>query len=105
MSAGHARRAIDVARKLEQLPELAAAFSAGEVSRAHVEQITDAATPERAEMLQGVERELVDHARIATPSELRGAVRRVTDAFDGDGGASALPAPAPPRPASRTRSR
>ncbi len=59
------------------------------MSRAHVEQITDAATPERAAMLPGVERELVDYARIATPPELRAAVRRVTDAFDGDGGASA----------------
>jgi hypothetical protein len=89
MSAGHARRAIDVARKLDALPELAAAFSAGDVSRAHVEQITDAATPERADMLRGVEQELVDYARISTPTELRAAVRRVTDAFDGDGGAGA----------------
>jgi hypothetical protein len=89
MSAGHARRAIDVARKLDQLPELAAAFSSGDVSRAHVEQITDAAPPERVDMLRGLERELVDYARLSTPSELRGAVRRVTDAFDGDGGAGA----------------
>jgi hypothetical protein len=88
MSAGHARRAVDIARKLDALPELAEAFAAGDVSRAHVEQITDAHTPERADMLHGVEHEIVDFARIATPAELRGAVRRVTDAFDGDGGAS-----------------
>ena len=39
-------------------------------------------------MMRGIERELVDYARIADPRELRGAVRRMTDAFDGDGGAS-----------------
>jgi hypothetical protein len=89
MSSGHARRAVDMARKLDTLPELSDAFAAGEISRAHVEMITDSYTPERAEMLQGVERELVDYARLSTPPELRGAVRRITDAFDGDGGASA----------------
>jgi hypothetical protein len=89
MSAGHASRAVQLARKLDTLPELANAFAAGDVSRAHVEQITDACTPERQEMIGEIERELVDYARIATPSELRGAVRRVTDAFDGDGGAHA----------------
>ncbi len=88
MSAGHARRAVELGRKLDALPELAGAFAAGDVSRAHVEVIADASTPERTEMLRGIERELVDYARIATPSELRGAVRRVTDAFDGDGGAT-----------------
>ena len=67
MSAGHARRAIDTARKLDTLPELAEAFAAGDVSRAHVEMVTDAHTPERAEMLRGVEHELVDYARVATP--------------------------------------
>jgi hypothetical protein len=77
-----------LARKVEQLPEVAAAFAAGEISRAHVEQIADGFTPERAEMMQGIERELVDYARIADPRELRGAVREMTDAFDGDGGAS-----------------
>ena len=89
MSSGQARRAVDVARKLEALPEVAGAFAAGELSRAHVEQITESCTPERAAMMHGVERELVDYARLSTPSELRGAVRRVNDAFDGDGGASA----------------
>jgi len=88
MSSGSARRAVDLARKLDAMPEMTGAFAAGQVSRAHVEAIADAYTAERAEMLQGIERELVDCARVATPSELRGAVRRVRDAFDGDGGAS-----------------
>jgi len=88
MTRGQAHRAIELARKVDELPELAAAFGAGEISRAHVEQIADGCTPERAEMMRGIERELVDPARIADPRELRGAVRRMTDAFDGDGGAS-----------------
>jgi hypothetical protein len=88
MTRGQAHRAIELARKVEQLPEVAAAFGAGEISRAHVEQIADGCTPERAEMIKEIERELVAYARIADPRELRGAVREMTDAFDGDGGAS-----------------
>jgi len=88
MTRAQARRAIELAGKVEQLPEVAAAFAAGEISRAHVEQIADGFTPERAEMMRGIERQLVDYARIADPRELRGAVREMTDAFDGDGGAS-----------------
>jgi hypothetical protein len=38
-------------------------------------------------MLQGIEEELVDFARIANPVELRNAVKKMTDAHDGDGGA------------------
>jgi hypothetical protein len=89
MNSGHAVRAVELARKLDDLPELAEAFAAGDVSRAHVEVIADGYTPERAEMLRGIEHELVDYARLATPRELRAAVRRATDAFDGDGGAAA----------------
>ena len=88
MSQGHAHRAVALARKVEQLPATAEAFAAGEISRAHAEIIADGYTPERAEMIAGIEGELVDYARIAEPRELRAAVRRVTDAFDGDGGAS-----------------
>jgi hypothetical protein len=89
LTRGQAHAAIELARKLEELPETAAAFGAGEISRRHAEVIADGCTPERAEMMRGIELELVEFARIADPRELRGAVRRVTDAFDGDGGASA----------------
>src|SRR4029077_8108456 len=44
-------------------------------------------TPERAAMLDGIEKALVDFARIGTPIELREVVKRYTDAFDGDDGA------------------
>ena len=76
-----------LARKLDQLPETAAAFAAGEITREHAAVIAAPYTPERAEMLDGIEKELVDFARIGTPIELREVVKRYTDAFDGDDGA------------------
>ena len=85
---GNARRSIDLARKLEYLPETAAAFGAGEISRDHAEMIASAYTPERAAMIANIEVELVDMARIAHPAELRKTVDRMIDAFDGDGGAA-----------------
>lgn len=88
LTRGQAAHAVDLARKLEELPETAEAFAAGEIARPHAETIADGYTPERAEMIRGIERELVDYAKLADPRELRGAVRRMTDAFDGDGGAS-----------------
>src|SRR5580765_6811141 len=36
MTRGHAQRAVDVARKVDALHEVAAAFAAGEISRPHV---------------------------------------------------------------------
>ena len=38
-------------------------------------------------MLSGIEAELVELARLTDPMVLRGKVRQMTDAFDGDGGA------------------
>jgi hypothetical protein len=88
MSYGQARRSIDLARKLEHLPETAAAFGAGEISREHAAAIASAYTPERDAMIANIEPQLVDLARIAIPVELRKAVSRMVDAFDGDGGAA-----------------
>ena len=59
-SYGGARRSVDLARKLESLPETAAAFGAGEISREHAEVITTAYTPERARAFEAIEAELVD---------------------------------------------
>ena len=84
---GAAHRAVRLARKLDQLPETAAAFAAGAITREHAAVIAAPYTPERAEMLDGIEKELVDFARIGTPIELRDVVKRYTDAFDGDDGA------------------
>jgi hypothetical protein len=86
-SHGHAFRSVRLARKLESLGEVASAFSAGEITAEHVAEIGHGHTAARAAMIEGVEVELVAFARISTPVELRDAVRRLTDAFDGDGGA------------------
>ena len=89
LNVGVARTHVQLARKLEQLPTVADAFSSGEISRAHASVIADAYTPERAAELSTLEPELVAAARDHTPHQLAGIVRYVTDAIDGDrGGAS-----------------
>lgn len=88
MSAGAARAALELARKLSDLPEVAAAFDEGAISRAHARVVADAFTPERADQLAAVERDLVDAARTHTPHELGALLRYLTDAIDGDGGAA-----------------
>jgi hypothetical protein len=83
VAAGH----VTVARRLEDLPVTAAAFEAGEISRRHVDVVVRAYTPQRAAELRDVEAAVVDVARERNPRELGWALRRVTDAIDGDGGA------------------
>lgn len=73
MQHGVARRAIKLGRKLDELPVVAGA--------AH--------TPERAAAFEEVEAELVEVARLASPGKLRDTLKGMTDALDGDGGASA----------------
>jgi hypothetical protein len=84
---GVARGHIDLARKLEQLPKVAAAFEAGDISARHAAVITNAFTPKRAWELATVEAELVEAAKAVSPQDLGNLVRHVTDAIDGDGGA------------------
>ena len=88
MSHGAAVQALTLARRLPQLPETAAAFAAGEISRQHASLIADACTPERMQPIAEVEAHLVEIARRVQPRELRTVVRRLTDALDGDGGAA-----------------
>jgi hypothetical protein len=85
---GVARAHLELARKLEDLPEVADAFAAGEISFRHATVIAHAHTPERAPAMTNVEHELVDLARDHTPVELSRVVQRVTNALDGDGGAA-----------------
>ena len=87
MAQGVARGHVDLARKLEQLPKVAAAFGAGDISARHAAVITNAYTPKRAWELATVEAELVDAATSISPQDLGNLVRYVTDAIDGDGGA------------------
>jgi hypothetical protein len=89
MDHGVARGHIDLARKLEALPEVADAYGRGEISQRHAQVVAHAYTPERAADIARVESELVDVARDHTPKELGGVVRYLTDAIDGDGGTTA----------------
>ena len=85
---GAAQGTVRLARRLEELPEVSAAFAAGSISREHARVIARAWSPERAAMLAGIEADLVALARLTGPGRLRSKVREMTDAFDGDGGAS-----------------
>ena len=87
LSTGHAHGAVVLARKLDQLPETAAVFGAGEIGREHAAVLADVYTPERAEMLDGIEAELVAFVWVSTPNEFRNMLQQIVDAFDGDGGA------------------
>ena len=89
MSQGVARGHLELARKLEDLPEVAAAFADGEISARHATAIATSYTPERASGISEVETALVEYAREATPHDLGRVVKYVTDAIDGDGGAAA----------------
>ena len=83
-----ARGSVVLARKLEVLPEIAAAFAAGEISRAHAEAVAHAHTPDRAAMIENLDREFANLARLVNPAQLRDEVQRIVDAFDGGGGAT-----------------
>jgi hypothetical protein len=82
---GVARTHVELARKLENLPQVAAAFARGEISQRHAAVVANACTPERAEKIAEVEAELVDVARQHTPKQLGGVVRYLVDAIDGEG--------------------
>ncbi len=88
LDAGVAAGHVKLARKVASLPVVGEALAAGEISRAHVQVIADAFTPERREVLEPLEAEFVNVARTCEPRELRNIVRYTTDALDGDGGAA-----------------
>jgi Domain of unknown function (DUF222) len=85
---GAAAASVRLARKLERLPETAAAFAAGEVSRHHARVLADACTTERGDAVVELEPQLVTAARATDPREFRNLVASVSDALDGDGGAA-----------------
>ena len=86
MDAGVAHGHVHLARKLEQLPVVADALRAGDISVEHARTIATAFTRKRAAEMSPVEDALVGVALIERPGVLHGVVRRVTDAIDGDGG-------------------
>ena len=87
-AAGHIR----AAQRLEQLPELAAAFADGAVSAAHVRVVTAAVTPARVAVAAGTgvdlattDRVLTEAARALGPEDTGKAVRRWVAGVDPDG--------------------
>lgn len=86
MTSGVAHAHITLARKLEKLPLVAAAFAAGEISAAHATMIANAYTPKRAASIAAAEEALVECARSRDPKDVGSVVRYLTDAVDGDGG-------------------
>jgi hypothetical protein len=89
MTHGTAHGHVELARKLRELPAMAGAFAAGEISRAHAKVIADAHTPERATAIAEIEDVLVTTAKRVHPRDLLRVVRHATDALDGDSGAAA----------------
>jgi hypothetical protein len=88
MDAGVAQHYVHLARKLAKLPDVAAAYLAGDLSLRHVQAITDAYTSKRADGLAAAASSLVDVAGAHTPKEVGAVVRCLTDAIDGDDGAT-----------------
>jgi hypothetical protein len=88
MAHGTAAAWLTLAKKLEQLPETAAAFSQGKITRQHAEVIARACTPERLDAILEVEGQLVSIAKVVLPKDLGVVVKRITDAIDGDDGVS-----------------
>jgi hypothetical protein len=88
MDAHVAHAHVRLARRLAKVPEVEAAFGAGEISHEHVVVITNAYRPARAAELSNVEDVLVAAAKELAPKELAVAVKYVTDAIDGDRGAN-----------------
>src|SRR5271154_6383865 len=87
MTHGAARAAVRLARRSEILPATLRAFSDGRISRQHAAVIADAFTPERAEVLEGMDEIFATAARRLNPNELANLVKVAVDAIDGDGGA------------------
>jgi hypothetical protein len=72
------------------LPETDAAWAAGEITQQHADVIANAYTAERDGTLRAMdlERSFIDAAKATDPKTLGDVVRHVTDALDGDDGAS-----------------
>jgi uncharacterized protein DUF222 len=79
---------VKLARTLDAMPTVAVAFEAGAISRAHAQVLSYARGHGREAAFDDLDDTLAEVARTLTPQELRRVVQRVTDALDGDGGAS-----------------
>ena len=79
---GRASARSSTAARLRHFDQLARAYEVGDVSEAHVEVITRAASPRRIDALRANEGSLVALARQATPKELAKAVAVIRDTVD-----------------------
>lgn len=82
---GAATQRVEAARRLRRLPRLEDHLRSGEVSFAHVTQVTRAAIPRRMDAIVEVEDTLCDLALVAPPRDIGRAVARVRDLVDEDG--------------------
>jgi hypothetical protein len=82
MTAGAARERVSVARRLDDAPETAAAFAAGEIDYGHVRQLSAAAGEVAGEVWAEAEPTLVDAARSLDPSRLRKVIAHWRHAVD-----------------------
>jgi hypothetical protein len=89
MTEGAARGHVELAHKLQVLPQVAAAFATGDVSRQHVQVIAKAHTPARADAFPQVEATLLSVAQTQDPSRLSQIVQQIGERLDGDDGRSA----------------
>jgi hypothetical protein len=88
LSQALAKVALGTARRMRELPETSAALLNGEITREHARIVMSAFTTARADELRELEPQLVKAAKEFSTRDVRTIVRRVTDAIDGDGGAS-----------------
>ncbi|WP_129711146.1 DUF222 domain-containing protein, partial [Haloactinopolyspora alba] len=72
---GETTRAVKTAKRLTELPVVAAALAAGEIRRPHADAIVDAAALLGTDVIAGCQDALVDAARTDEPTRLRAALR------------------------------
>src|SRR5690606_18201938 len=85
LSHPQASQQVNAAVRLRQMPNLRDALESGDITLAHVTEVTRAAVPRRAEAVASVEAILAELARQASPLEVKRAVARVGAAVDDDG--------------------
>ncbi len=86
MTSGAASFELKLARRVAELPLVAAALAAGAITCRHAAAIAEVYTPERAEALRAAEELLVTAAKAATPKQMGEIAQRVAGAIDGDDG-------------------
>lgn len=85
---GSARSSVNLASKLKGLPGTSTAFASGAITRSHAMVIARADTPDRHDAIIQCETTLVDAAEHLPPKRIADICTMLTDALDGDDGAS-----------------